>query len=162
MKKLLLFALPLLALTFVACSGDNKNKNEGSITFAEVTVPVTDAYMEYYGEVEDGVVNVDLTFESEGNGAVYFYMNVAEPNNKLVNGIYTFDLDSSSYEAGTFYEGGLYLEEENVTVYITAGTVTIAVNDGRYTISFNCTIQGGETLTGSYKGALGWSDETVV
>ena len=170
MKKLFLLILPLLALSFNAC---DKNNDDGGgdetnnvFTINGKSYELSVGIMEYFGETDANTANVDLILETDRNdtNGINFEMFIPKNEKKLVAGTYTLKTDASSmsYSDSSFaWTDGDPNEDESGNYFsATGGTVTVAVSGNTYTITVNCTLEGGGTVKGTYKGALSWADHS--
>ena len=106
----------------------------------------------------DGVLD---SLRGIGNGIGFpLYSSSSD---KLAIGTYQYD-ETSSENSGTFDDGSFILNynvstDEGTEVFIEGGTVTVKQNDTEYEITFDCTTDTGEKVTGYYKGVLNYYDE---
>ncbi len=152
----------MLALALGACSNDDTPKNGGSASYDGKNYELSIGSMEYFGARYDAndvnnTAVIDFYLESAGI-AIWFEMNVADPNTEIPGGPYLF---ANTHAANTFSNGSIttIVDEQEQELSITAGTVNVVVSGENHAVSFSCTVEGGERLTGSYKGTLLWSDE---
>jgi hypothetical protein len=136
----------------------------------EINSGYTIHYGDYFG---NNLSNIDLFLgEAEAEGvSIYFEMLVPLENEKLIEGIYTFDEEASkafTYRRGNIWiykTGGIEYDGEyeygSEVLLINGGTVKIFVsgmgNDAIYTIDVDCTLEvyvfgedGFDTIDGGY------------
>lgn len=150
-KNLVLLGLLVLS----SCSSDddnNSSNNTGVLTVGDLSVNLTQGYLERYGKVGDAY-NIDFTarsstlFSSEEEAVVYFELFSSQEN----------DLSTGSYELGTYSEAkaftytqwGHVIMGEGVTPFDTgiqvktgvsirpvSGTFTVNQSGDLYKITF--------------------------
>lgn len=171
MKKLV-YALSLVAAVAVLATSCKKDETVTPEEKPATGVVFVDGYASFYGtdytETNNFsvVLYTDMTYDEEG----YFtskgsavQLDIFTPDTVLAAGTYTYSRDT--YEAGTF-DGGDYTkwyefdDNGDQTAYgIQSGTVTLAVNNGVYTIDIQLTDSLGNARTGKFEGELGIYDE---
>ena len=161
-RLLLLMCLPLLACTFNSCSdekGDSGGGADSKFSIAGKECTVTKGYEIYCGDYyHTGTIeNVDLILKFQDGSYLYIEMNVPRNSTKLVAG--TYDL-SSDYKALTYSYGYLSDQDDTNQPDITGGPITIAVANGVYTVTVDCTLENGDKVQGKYRGPLEWVDES--
>ena len=80
---------------------------------------------------------------------------VPNGNTKLVAGTYNLN---NNHKAFTHYDGYVEIGNSEDDFDITGGTIKVAISGDTYTITIDCTLNGGGTAKGIYKGALLWED----
>jgi hypothetical protein len=172
MKKLYLLLLVLAVLS--SCKKDEDDGPSSNVKYDGKTYPLAKAYIENYGEWDDGLYNFDLTLTSESvtvteddasgvGNIVYFEMLSSSPT-ELAAGTYTFSASFST--ANTFDEGfiGLDFDIANFTgtiLNLVGGTVEVKKDGATYTITFNGVLASGKSVTGTYTGTLILYDHTL-
>lgn len=169
MKKLV-YALSLVAAVAVlatSCKKDETVTPEEKPATPATGVVFVEGYADFYGTDYTETNNfsvilyTDMTYDEDG----YFtskgsavQLDIFTPDTVLAAGTYTYSRDT--YEAGTF-DGGDYTkwhefdDNGNQTTYgIQSGTVTLAVNNGVYTIDVQLTDSLGNARTGKFEGEL--------
>jgi len=158
MKKLLLLLLPLLALSFNACSDkDDDNPTENKLTINGKNYDLSGGSMHYYGSNEnEDAINVDLVLRATNGAYLELEMFVSNGNTKLVAGTYNLNPNFKEFT----YSDSYAVDENDNDFEITGGTIKVAVSGDTYTITINCNLKGGGTAKGEYKGSLTWSDDS--
>ncbi|WP_425391379.1 hypothetical protein [Ekhidna sp.] len=171
MKNLLSLALILsIALLFSCGDDDGPSVNsEGQLSFDGETAALTHAYIEDYGENDNGSFDVDITLtskavdlgsESISNVSVVYLDLNTSIQNVLEAGTYTYtdgDRDEFKMVDGFVAINASFDSEGNTSgkiFEVTGGTVTVTRSSGVYNISFTLTGDNDERATGSYNGAL--------
>lgn len=180
MKKLFQLLIGLIAISTLSfqCSDDNATQRN-AITYQNEVYNIDKGVLEFYGNIRGSGNNIDLTLLSAsltihetdglidsisgtGNGVNFEMFTTG--TTALQVGDYTFDTDSTG-NSGTFDYGNVILEYNTATnqgtnLDITAGVVSVKSAGAVYEITFNCTLENGNGLTGYYKGPLKYYDNT--
>jgi hypothetical protein len=171
MKKLYLLLLALVVLA--SCKKDEDEGPSSNVKYEGKTYALAKAYIENYGEWDDGLYNFDLTLASEsvtvtendasGVGNIAYFEMLSSSPTELAAGTYTYSASFST--ANTFATGfvGLDFDIANLTgtiLSLVGGTVEVKKDGANYTITFNGVLATGKTVTGTYKGTLIFYDYT--
>lgn len=170
MKKLV-YALSLVAAVAVLATSCKKDETVTPEEKPATGVVFVDGYASFYGTDYSEANNYSLVlytdmttdddgyFNSKGSAV---QIDLYTEDTVLTAGKYT--LSAGTYEAGTFdVEYTIWVEIDDngdQTAYgIQSGTVTLAVNNGVYTIDIQLTDSLGNARTGKFEGELGIYDE---
>lgn len=171
MKKLLTISLLVSIALLYSCGKDDGAtvSTNGEFTFNGESYTLTHAYIDDFGENDNGSFDVDITltsksvdFESDdisNLSFVYLDLNTSMQN-VLEAGTYTYALERDKF---VMVDGlvGVNVSadsEGNITggtsFTVAGGTVTVSVSSDIYTISFTLTGEDDERATGSFTGTL--------
>ena len=166
----------LVICSLLGMAGCSKDKEEGNyFLYGGVEYPLNQGVVQFYGQLTEGAgYNFDVSLFSSGitfdeveadldglGQAIYFEMFSSSATG-LANGDYLFDMLATE-SALTFDKGnfGTYLNFDAQTgdvINIIAGKVTVSKSGDEYEFTFSGEIQGGETVTGHYKGNIPYYD----
>jgi hypothetical protein len=128
--------------------------------------------MNYYGPFFNASTeNLQLGIASIYNEGLVFDMLLPRGSTRLVAGTYTFTASTESswntLPAFTFTDNeytSFVQDAEGGRLKITGGTVKVVISGtgdtAVYTIAVDCTLDGGGTAKGTYRGTLTWYDES--
>jgi hypothetical protein len=177
MKTLLFAVAPLLIIGMMAgCSIERSRDNgggheiENQIRLDGQPLGIAWGGMVYWGATApDTPASLTLILAeqiNEGN-TVEFEMFLPTGHTRLVAGTYT--LSETSHPAMTYAWGDVFVGEgadyNDPAAYdyfkVTGGTVEVDLSGSTHTITFDCTLDNGQQLTGSWEGVLLWEDWSV-
>lgn len=161
-RKLLSIALVLgLSAVLFSCKDDEKGPSS-SFTFEDESYKLSKGYRSEFGEVSTGVYEHDISFfskevtasniDSDFNFLEFTVFSSSETS--LPDGTYTVEStdEALTIPFGTVAVGFNFSTFEGDMYDVTGGTIVIS-NSGKKFV-FDLTLDGGETVTGTFNGAL--------
>ncbi len=181
MKKRFNWLAVVLAMALVitaSCKKDDDDDNgqKNHLKYDGTEYNLGQGFLENYGLVDESIYNLDLILLSSsitiyetqgeidsasGSGAIIYFEMYTSSATVLEAGTYQYDessMDAMSFDYADFALDFDVETEEGEWIEITAGTVTVSKDGNTYTITFDCTAEGGKKVTGSFKGTLKYYD----
>jgi len=146
---------------------------DNSFTFLDTEYELGQGIVTYDGYENQGAYLLSLTLassslnldEQTGKGSALSFSYYASAYDTLPSGEYVYDYSSQS--SFHFYIGGVHpnIDYDNSDggdhYVINNGSFTVSVsNDNLYTITINCMDENGNSVVGSYTGALSFIDDS--
>jgi len=171
MFRILLY-IGALSLLLAGCKKDKDSSPNNYIKHGDVVYELSQGYWENYGKPSiDKPYLVEITLLSSGiklyesnsdldslagNGQVIKFTLLNNSPDTLALGDYLLNKES---RPGTFEFGGVWLNADSQSktgerMDFTDGKVTIKMNGSESEIIFDCTVEGGKTISGYFKGSL--------
>ncbi len=159
--QILIAVLVTVAILLSGCGGDKNHVTIGEQTY-ELDRGYVDNWGENLGEGQSGY-DIDIWLLSpgvdpqgrSGDGAIVF-LDLNTDAADLSAGEYAY---SGSRRAGEVFSasitiGDLSADRPDAEYEIAGGTVAVARDDGRYTVTFDLSAEDGTPITGAYTGPL--------
>lgn len=169
MKKLLLISMLATTGIFLSCGEDDTPSTDNGFTYDGDFYATTIAYIQDYGENDNGSFDVDLVFSSKTvdfdaestSDLSFIYLDLnTSMRGVLEAGTYNYGEDRDEFvmvDAAVAVNLSSDSEGETISgtaLEITAGSVTITQNGSSYTAVYTLTAEGGAVITGAHTGTL--------
>lgn len=166
----------IIICAVLGITGCSKDKGEGNyFLYGGVEYPLNQGVMQFYGQLTEGagynfdvsIFSSGITYDSDvaelkGAGQAIYFEMFSSSASLLANGDYLFDMLASesglTFDKGNFGTDLNFDAQTGTIINIISGKVTVSKSGNEYELSFRGEIQGGETVTGHYKGILSYYD----
>jgi hypothetical protein len=176
-----LISILLVAFSFIACGGDDKNEDEVTKTnhflYEGKEYPLNDGLFTFYGRSSSSNegFNIALDLYSSGikpdsnnnnisgKGELMGFRFFSSAENELSSGTYIFNSNGVESKVFTFTIGVTYINvdtekrgggEDAIELFATGGSVKVNKTGKIYELDIDFTLDNGKKLTAYYKGEI--------